>query len=192
MKEASTKETGGNSVVAPKCYVLEQTLDSGANLRILIFESGEIKLIFKYKYCERPARGTQPTLINESVLEVSYLNGFISDCLLSMNIIVPPLLGKQFAWGVDISPGAKTYLEFEYKFSGGALCMTSVQIGAQRKIELNEPSDIDQFRHLIPSLFPLNEIIPLNYLSDYTFRAWFLHESGEKRSFEFMANIQKF
>lgn len=173
----------------PKSYVLEQKLESGANLRILIFEPDEIKLMFKYKYeqIEKPRK--KRTLINETMLEVGYLKGELVDCLLSMNIIVPPLLGKQYALGVDISPGAKTYAEFKYEYACGALYATAVQVGAQPKIELKELDDFKMIRSIVRAPFPLFYNIPLT--ENYTFKIPFLHNSNEVRFFEFKSNILK-
>jgi hypothetical protein len=171
-----------------KNYVLEQRLESGAKLRILIFEPGEVKLIFKYKYCQREdSPRAKPTLINEIMLEVNYMNGWFTDCLLSMHIIVPSLLGKQFAFGADISPGAKTYIEYACKFAAGVLRVTTVQVGAQPKIVLKEPEEDTVLQQLTQPPFPLFNWIHIS--TNGMLKIPFLHNSGEKRFFEFQSNI---
>lgn len=173
-----------------KNYVLEQRLESGAELRIFILESGEIKLIFKYKYRQREdSPRAKPTLINETMLEVNYLNGWLTDCLLSMDIIVPALLGKRFFVGMDISPGAKTYIEYTYKFAAGILRVTTVQVGAQQKIVLKEPDEDEVLQQLTQPPFPLFNWIHLS--KNGTLKIPFLHDSGEIRFFEFKSNISR-
>ena len=99
---------------------LEQTMDfrleDGIRLRLLQHSMAESKRIYEYTYRHKTPDGRNVDVYNEWKLTVPYTNGIVGDKIeLSMHIVLPERLGKEFAWGVDISPGAKTYVEFDYR-----------------------------------------------------------------------------
>lgn len=88
---------------------------SGASLKLLYFSDRELRWIFSYDYIGEKAPGAAPEVVNKVQLVANYEAGHLAEQLvLSMHVIIPARLGQQFFAGVDISPGAKTYLEFHY------------------------------------------------------------------------------
>jgi len=96
-----------------------------ARQTILIHPEGQQRLIFESRYLlekdSTPLDGggvklSGVRLRNDWTLIVDYAKGEICPTVdLRMHIIVPELLGKEFAYGMDLSPGAKTFLEFRYE-----------------------------------------------------------------------------
>lgn len=90
-------------------------LATGARLALHYFSDRELRWIFRYRYVGDKKPGKQPDLVNDVSLVADYASGLLStQLLLSMHIILPRRLGQIFFAGMDISPGAKTYLEFNY------------------------------------------------------------------------------
>ena len=95
---------------------MEQRLDSGVVQETLMHSWAEMRWICSYQYLRDKELGRQPKLINDWRLVVDFHEGQLqAQIKVSMHIIVPELLGQQRFLGVDISPGAKTYLEFLYE-----------------------------------------------------------------------------
>jgi hypothetical protein len=96
-------------------HEINLALASGANLTILYFSEHDLRWIFTYRYVGLKAPGADPDVFNEVKLIANYADGLLTPQLvLTMHVIVPSRLGQQFFVGMDISPGAKTYLEFNY------------------------------------------------------------------------------
>src|SRR6478672_2103977 len=98
----------------------EITLDlaSGAHLRLLYFSDREQRWIFSYDYVSPERAREPPDVINKVCLVANYADGLLkSNFVLSMHVVIPSRLGREFLAGLDISPGAKTYLEFNYVLS---------------------------------------------------------------------------
>lgn len=105
------------SLVKDASYVVKWLLANGSRVKMLLFNRRQYRWTFSYNYREYPkgeARG-QPHVVNEICLVVDYLDGLVISCALSMHVIFPARLGKVFAYGADISPGAKTFLQFRYE-----------------------------------------------------------------------------
>jgi hypothetical protein len=133
------------------------SLASGATLKILYFSDREQRWIFSYNYLGDKRPGRDPDIINNVKLTAEYKDGLLSPTLvLSMHIIVPERLGKQHFAGVDISPGAKTYLEFHYKqYKNAALQSVDYRLfevckGARDRVQLG----IDEPAIVRPIEFP--------------------------------------
>jgi hypothetical protein len=107
------------------------SLASGATLKLLYFSDREQRWIFSYDYFGEKHLRPAPEIVNKTKLTVNYEAGVLaSPLLLSMHIIVPERLGQKFFAGMDISPGAKTYLEFTYERD----VLPSVVGGAERSV----------------------------------------------------------
>lgn len=97
-------------------HEIDLRLASGAHLKLLCFSDREHRWIFSYNYVGEKKPGTDPEIVNKVRLTTNYESGLlVSQFVLSMHVVVPSRLGQQFFVGVDISPGAKTYLEFTYE-----------------------------------------------------------------------------
>jgi hypothetical protein len=106
----------------PTQHKIDLKLASGAQLTLLYFSDRELRWIFAYDYIGEKDPGTAPEVVNKVRLVADYDAGFLTSTLvLSMNVIIPARLGQQFFAGMDISPGAKTYLEFTYERRVGEL-----------------------------------------------------------------------
>ena len=87
-------------------------LASGARLAILYFSDRAQRWVFSYRYVGDKKPGAAPEICNDVQLVANYADGLLAPQLvLSMHVVVPSRLGKQFYVGVDISPGGEPYLE---------------------------------------------------------------------------------
>lgn len=99
----------------PMQHEITFKLATGANLKLLYFSDRELRWIFSYDYVGEKAPGATPEVVNKVQLTANYEAGILTaQLVLSMHVVIPVRLGQQFFAGVDISPGAKTYLEFHY------------------------------------------------------------------------------
>lgn len=100
----------------PLQHEIRIDLASGAHLTILYFSDRELRWIFSYDYVGEKAPGAPPEIANDVRLTADYNDGLLApQIVLSMHVVIPGRLGQQFFAGMDISPGAKTYLEFTYE-----------------------------------------------------------------------------
>ena len=116
---------------------IELTLSSGANLRLLYFSDRTLRWIFSYHYVGEKKPGETPAVINQVQLTADYAAGLLAPAfMLSMHVIIPGRLGQRYFVGVDISPGAKTYLEFSCKCRDGGSEYRLVEIckGARERL----------------------------------------------------------
>lgn len=92
-------------------------LACGLTLEQHIFGMDEMRWTYQRRFSwEDPEQPHQAHTINEWKLLVDFDRGRLKPRLVvSMHVIVPERLGKQYWLGVDLSPGAKTYLEFYYE-----------------------------------------------------------------------------
>ena len=100
-------------------YKVALDLKCGARLQMLLHPWAEHRWIFNHEYRLRTGprglRGKVKALCEWSCV-VDYHEGRLQNELdISMHIIIPERLGKRIAYGVDISPGAKTFLQFYYE-----------------------------------------------------------------------------
>ena len=100
----------------PRQHEIDLKLASGARLTLLYFSDSELRWIFSYDYLGEKDPGAAPEVVNKVKLVANYENGILaSQLVLSMHVVIPSRLGQSYFAGVDISPGAKTYLEFTYE-----------------------------------------------------------------------------
>lgn len=122
-------------------HQINLVLASGANLTLLHFpEEQASRWIFDYHYVGQKATGASPDIVNKVKLVADYADGILaSQFVLSMHVVIPSRLGQQFFVGMDISPGAKTYLEFSYTAEPAAEEYRLVEIskGARERVRLD-------------------------------------------------------
>ena len=145
-------------------------LASGATLKLLYFSDREQRWIFSYEYVGEKVPGEPPEMVNDVHLTAEYKDGLLANQLsLTMHVIVPARLGQQYFAGVDISPGAKTYLEFTYQAPisdldnrvGGAYRLVEICKGARDRIRLDgtTPALVKP----IEFPFPIPDRLPIEY-----------------------------
>jgi hypothetical protein len=128
-------------------YQFDLRLDTGAHLEVLVFnEYGEnmVRWIFTYRFLSRDTgRFLVPKVVIDYSLCLNYVAGQLTDEVeLTMNVTIPEKLGKQSFAGVDISPGAKTYLRFLYRRVGPKLFrLAAVGKGANPLVELPDEGE---------------------------------------------------
>lgn len=117
----------------------EITLDlaSGARLGLCYFSDRELRWIFSYNYVS-PERSREPDGINKIRLVATYTDGLLeSSFVLSMHVVIPGRLGREFFAGLDISPDAKAYLEFSYARSSNEYKLIEICKGAGERVRLD-------------------------------------------------------
>jgi len=138
-------------------HEIDLKLASGARLTLLYFSDREMRWIFSYDYLGEKDPGPAPEVVNKIMLVANYEAGLLtSQIVLSMHVIIPERLGQHFFAGMDISPGAKTYLEFTYQAPisdldnrvGDAFRLVDIEPALMRPIEFP---------------FPIPDRIPLDY-----------------------------
>jgi hypothetical protein len=137
-------------------------LASGARLTLLYFSDRELRWIFSYRYIGEKDPGAEPEVVNEVKLTADYAEGLLATQLvLSMNLIIPSRLGREFFAGMDISSGAKTYLEFSYEKTDDAYRLVEISKGARRPVRVddNAPAIVKP----IEFPFPIPDRIPIEY-----------------------------
>ncbi len=133
-----------------------ETTESGAAVQLLVFSMREQRLIYDYRYTRWPEPlipGEDPEMINEFHVSADYRTGVLGDVIeMTMHVIIPQRLGQVKFLGVDISPGAKTFLEFRYTRLGKAFLLSELRHG-------RHVLDFDQLR---PSLMaPIQSPFPI-------------------------------
>lgn len=114
-------------------------LASGATLKLLYFSDREQRWIFSYAYVNDKAPSKAHDITNDVRLTANYADGQLDSPIeLSMHVVVPARLGQRYFAGVDISPGAKTYLEFTYFRSGHAFRLVEICKGARDRVCLSD------------------------------------------------------
>ena len=151
-------------------HEIDLKLASGARLTLLYFSDQELRWIFSYDYIGEKDPGTVPEVVNKVKLVANYEAGLLtSQIVLSMDVVIPARLGQQFFVGVDISPGAKTYLEFTYQAPisdldnrvGDAFRLVEICKGARDRVRLTDvtPALVQP----IEFPFPIPDRLPIEY-----------------------------
>lgn len=145
-------------------------LASGARLTLLYFSDREMRWIFAYDYIGEKDPGTAPEVVNEVRLVANYEEGLLtSQIVLSMHVVIPNRLGQSFFAGVDISPGAKTYLEFTYQAPisdvdnrvGDAFRLVEICKGARDRVRLTDVAPA--IVRPIEFPFPIPDRLPIEH-----------------------------
>ena len=146
----------------PLQHEIRLDLASGARLTILYFSDRELRWLFSYHYIGEKDPGTSPEVVNDVKLTADYMDGWLAPTLvLTMHVIIPSRLGGEFFAGSDISPGAKTYLEFSYKLIGDAYRLVEICKGARERVRVDDTA----FALVKPIEFPfpISDRLPIEY-----------------------------
>jgi hypothetical protein len=154
----------------PIQHEIDLTLASGARLTLLYFSDREMRWIFSYDYVGEKDPGAAPEVVNKVRLTANYETGLLtSQIVLSMHVVIPARLGQQFFAGVDISPGAKTYLEFTYQAPisdldnrvGDAFRLVEICKGARDRVPLTDVAPA--IVRPIEFPFPIPDRLPIEH-----------------------------
>lgn len=154
----------------PLEHEIDLKLASGAALKLLCFSDREQRWIFSYDYVGENDPGTAPEVVNKVRLTANYESGLLtSQIVLSMHVVIPSRLGQSFFAGVDISPGAKTYLEFIYSAPishvdnrvGDAFRLVEICKGARDRVSLTDTGP--GIVRPIEFPFPVPDRLPIEY-----------------------------
>ena len=154
-----------------------------ASVEFLIFDEKEMTWDFKHRY--RKEDGHKAKMINVVNLLVRYMEGIVSEISLSMHIVIPERLGKRYAWGADISPGAKTYFEFVYDKKEDEFILGEIIKGARTRLDLRSEGLIKQFEFPFP--VP-DRIVP----EDGTYSVPYLKMDDTVSNFKFSKSVRRF
>lgn len=122
-------------------------LGSGATLKLII-QGDDHCWRFGYDYI-RHGENREVLVRNDVKLNVNYHKGQITDRIeLSMHVIFPGRFGKEFVYGVDVSPGAKTFYEFGYERVKGGQRGANRRLATKASIAAEAPSGPRQKRAL--------------------------------------------
>jgi len=140
-------------------YRFQVPMNVDAQQTILIHPEGQQRLIFESRYLwekERiPLHGGGVKLHgvrlrNDWALVVDYDKGSICPTVdLRMHIIIPELSGLEHVYGTDVSPGAKTFLEFRYDLQPD----TTFKLSEFRMGRETPSLDSSLWRETLPKLF---------------------------------------
>jgi hypothetical protein len=149
-------------MIHPLQHEITLDLASGAKLKLRYFSDREQRWIFSYNYVSPERAREPPDVINKVCLVANYDGGLLEDhFVLSMHVVIPSRLGREFLAGLDISPGAKTYLEFNYVRSSNEYKLTEICKGARERVRLDkaEPAIIRPLE--FP--FPIPDRVPIKF-----------------------------
>jgi len=118
--------------------VFEFPTPEGAGVRILEHPWGEHRWFFEYRFMGKRDQNRRPDSKVVWKCLVDYRNGVLQPVVqISMDITIPHLLGKRFLYGLDLSPGAKTYFNFTYEQSDpDTFRLVEIQKGARTVMDL--------------------------------------------------------
>lgn len=171
-------------------------LASGASLEMLLFNQHEHTWIQHYHLRRREDEHDHGdvVLFCEQRCVAQYVDGVLGNRItVSMRLVFPQKLGKEFAYGVDISPGAKTYFEFEYQKKGTTFCLVEViqdsgrpgKRWAVNTPETTEPGLIRQIDFPLPVLDRI--------LYDFgNYAIPFMRDDGSIKNFDLPASTARF
>jgi hypothetical protein len=170
-------------------YEIDLELADSVRLKIHIFNRQEQRWIFTFHYIKRQTGERKPVVVNDQRLVVDFDHGIATTCTLIMNITIPERLGKVMLYGMDVSPGAKTHLQFNYEkmVTPDLTCfqLVSVEKGATQKVELKSmgPGLVK------PIQFPFPILDKIVLLGTY-FLVPFLGDNDQEKNIKFPGTIQ--
>lgn len=149
-----------SSPVAPNGLRWTIPWGKDAELETLIFDDFGSRWIFSHRFrlWQNPEDRSSRRLhmLNELRLVVDYApTGKIVGVELSMHVILPERLGQKYLYGMDVSPGAKTYFTFEYEIAGderGApvFRLKSITRGCRDRVDLDATALLKQVSFPFP------------------------------------------
>jgi len=166
-------------------------LESGAVASILMFEQyaledpSETHIIYEYWYKEEDYNGGGELMINDYRLTLDYADGKLKDKFkLTMHIIFPDRSGKQYLYGVDVSPNSKTFIEFTYERDGENFKLAEIGIiGVNKRVGFHD--DEEALVKLIDFPCPILNVIE----PDCGYSVPYLHNDGDTHNFSFKDSI---
>jgi len=167
-------------------YKFNFELKSGASLAIIIFDIFEHQ--WKYKYTFRKISGERERVdfVNNIDLTIGYQNGIAKNCNLSMEMVNVKNLGKKFLLGVDVSLGAKEFIQFIYekdnKKDKKSFRLSRVEVGALKVLDIKAQKDDKSLIKQIEFPFPIKDVLELDFGS---YSVPFLKIDGTEDNFVF-------
>jgi hypothetical protein len=145
----------------PLEHRIDLHLASGAQLTILSFSDRESRWLFSYTYRSQNDPGEVPDIVNEVKLTADYRDGLLAPAfVLAMHVVIPTRLGRRYFAGLDISPGAKTYLEFSYERTEVYRLVEICKGASERvRIDMSAPSIVRP----IEFPFPVPDQLDMDY-----------------------------
>jgi len=140
-----------------------QTLASGLELEMLMHPWQEYRWFYRTTYWKMPVgepHGT-PEVVCKWQCMVDYRQGVLQpDLEISMHVLLPEKLGRVFAYGMDISPGAKAHLCFKYQLEsdGDSFHLMEVEKNGTKVFDCGyfwEPQSGSSIRSSIETPFPI-------------------------------------
>lgn len=148
----------------PLPYSAEFEFAHGVRLRLQMFDHHEHRWHWTHRYAPRVERAA-PEIVCDTRVTVSYLDGALKLPLkVCMNVVIPARLGQRVLYGVDVSPGAKTYVEFHYADpdEDRTLRLTRIEVGALKFIDMPRAAHgAGLVRPPMDFPFPVLEQLPL-------------------------------
>ncbi len=147
-------------------YHARFAFDHAVDFTMRMLDHNEHRWQWCHYYAPRTAGERTPEIVNDLRLNATYIEGVLALPLkLVMHVIIPARLGKRFILGMDVSPGAKTYIEFHYGDPDAArtLRLMRIEIGALRFLDLPriaEPPTGTLVAPLVEFPFPVLECLP--------------------------------
>lgn len=171
----------------PVPHRLELELASGARLRVLAHSDRDWSMEFRYTLDERDQPHGEVLRWCEHKAFLRYEAGEPSPELsVTLNVVIPGRLGQEFLAGMDVSPGAKAFVELDYQRNrdGDAYLLREVRCG-RRRWEVRQTTDQPALLRQVEFPYPVTDVVRRDLGK---FRVPFLHESGELRSFDLPAS----
>lgn len=140
-------------------------------LELVMFDHREHRWHWTHLYRLQPeGMGSEPDIVNRMRVSVAYIDGALRLPLkVTMEIIIPSRLGKRFFAGMDLSPGAKTYVEFHYGDPDAerTLRLMRIEVGASRAVDLpRQPAEAGDAALVMPLAdfpFPVLDRLPVTW-----------------------------
>jgi len=176
-------------------YQMKMPLKNGGTLTTLVFEhEPQVTWTFQYRYrLTDPESLGQARMVNDLRFVFAYVEGVIKgDLTLSMHVVIPERLGKKYVAGCDISPGAKTFIQFHYRPEDEGYRLYKIEVGARKVLNLDE---LDPNVPVKPMdfPFPVPDRIERAFEGEVgPFVLPFLASDGETREFHFDDSILRY
>lgn len=138
----------------PLSHDVVLALPDDAEVRIMV-TGEEHRWIFRHVL--RVCVDRELRLYCETKLVVDWARGVLADKLvLSMHVVLPEKLGQAFVAGVDVSEGAKTYLEWTYAAAGDRFRLRELCRGANDRHSFEQEPGLVR---AMPLPFPVLDVI---------------------------------
>lgn len=128
----------------------------------------------------------KPEQVTDISLVVDYEQGVAHEFSLSLSAVKPQRLGQKYAYGADVSPGARLYVEFTYKLDadGETFVLSEYEVGTKRtQVDrgtpgLVQPVDID---------YPVLDVVPCEFGA---YSVPYIGPGGVQKEFQFPRRVR--